>query len=401
MYDYKVIKIKIKPTNEYFDVLNELTYKANNLYNHANFIVRQNFLNSKHQKGKFMGASKLTKMYCKAKNAGKDYFSHSYYTLPTQTSVVLIRTLEQNWESFFALCKNKSLKGRPKPPKYRPKGDRYSYSFTKQQLKKNQPKVVILPKLLNVELDIPTKNIQQIEVKPKNGYLLLNAIYREEVEDKLPEEPLLTNCMGIDLGLNNLAAITFTNSVDSYLINGKGLKSKNLYFNHKIDKLKSVTKRRNNQYTSKQIKSLYEKRNNCMTDYLHKASRKIVDLATQYNIDTVIIGHNVNQKQNNKLKNFVQIPIFRLYTLLRYKLNRVGIHLIETEESYTSGTSYLDGELPTPDNYKPQRRVNRGLLMSNTGIKINADINGSKQIINKIKSGNNIKLGLNPKLIVV
>lgn len=101
MYDYKVIKLKIKPTNEYFDVLNELTYKANNLYNHANFIVRQNFLNSKHQKGKFMGASKLTKMYSKAKNAGKDYFSQSYYNLPTQTSVVLIRTLEQNWKSFF------------------------------------------------------------------------------------------------------------------------------------------------------------------------------------------------------------------------------------------------------------------------------------------------------------
>ena len=307
MYDYKVIKLKIKPSNEYFDVLNELTYKANNLYNHANFIVRQNFLNSKHQKGKFMSASKLTKMYCKAKNTGKDYFSHPYYALPTKTSVVLLRTLEQNWKSFFALCKNKTLKSRPKPPKYRPKGERYSYSFTKQQIKKNENTVIIAPKLLNIKLDIPTNNIQQIEVKPKNGYLLLNAIYREEVEDKLPEEPLLTNIMGIDLGLNNLAAITFTNSVDSYLINGKGLKSKNLYFNHQISQLKSIAKLRNNQYTSKKIKALYEKRDNCMTDYLHKASRKIVDLAIQYNIDTVIIGHNMNQKQNSKLKNFVQI----------------------------------------------------------------------------------------------
>ena len=401
MYEYKVIKLKIKPSNEYFDALNSLTYKANNLYNHANFIVRQNFLNSKSTKGKFMGASKLTKMYCKAKNAGKDYFSQPYYNLPIQTSVVLIRTLEQNWKSFFALCKNKDLKTRPKPPKYKTKGDRYSYSFTKQQLKKNQDKVVILPRSLNIELNISIKNIQQIEVKPKNGYLLLNAIYREEVEDKLPEEPLLTNIMGIDLGLNNLAAITFTNSVDSYLINGKGLKSKNLYFNYKISKLQSVAKLRNNQYTSKQIRFLYEKRNNCMTDYLHKASRKIVDLAIKYNIDTVIIGHNVNQKQNSKLKDFVQIPIFKLYQLLRYKLNREGIHLIETEESYTSGTSYLDGELPTEANYKPQRRVNRGLMVSNTGIKINADINGSKQIISKITAGGNIKLGLNPKLIAV
>ena len=40
-------------------------------------------------------------------------------------------------------------------------------------------------------------------------------------------------------------------------------------------------------------------------------------------------------------------------------------------------------------------------MVSNKGIKINADINGSKQIISKLTVGNNIKLGLNPKLIVV
>ena len=401
MYEYNIIKLKIKPTNEHYTTLNNLTYKANNLYNHANFIIRQNFLNNKKSKGKFINTSKLTKMYCKAKNTGKEKLSHPYYALPVQTSVVLLRTLEQNWKSFFALCKNKDLKARPKPPKYKPKGDRYTYSFTKQQLKRNIDHVVILPQLLNIELDIPSKNLQQIEVKPKQGYLLLNVIYREEVEDKLPNEVPLNNIMGIDLGLNNLAAITFTNTVNSYLINGKGLKSKNIYFNYKIAKLQSVTKKRNNRYTSKQIKALYEKRDNCMMDYLHKASKKIVELAVENNVDTVVIGHNINQKQNSKLKNFVQIPIFKIYPLLRYKLNKEGIHLVEVEESYTSGTSYLDKEQPLQTNYQPTRRTKRGLLVSNQGIKINADINGSKQIIKKAKTGNNINLSLNPKLIVI
>lgn len=327
-YEYNIIKFKIKKNNEYYGVLNDLTYKANNLYNHANFIIRQNFLNSNKEKGKFIDSIKLTKIYCKAKNHGKTEFSKSYY-------------------------------------------------------------------------DLPYTNLQQIEVKPKHNYLLLNAIYRVEVEDNLPEKPHLKNIMGIDLGLNNLAAITFTNSEDSYLINGKGLKSKNIYFNYKIANLKSVAKKRNNKDTSNQIKSLYEKRDNCMNDYLHKTSRKIVDLAKQYDIDTVIIGHNINQKQSCKLKNFVQIPIFKLYQLLEYKLNKEGIHLIEVEESYTSGTSYLDNELPTVENYKPSRRTKRGLLISNQGIKINSDINGSKQIMKKIKAGNNINLSLNPKLIVV
>lgn len=397
MYEYKIIKLKIKPKEQYFTTLNELTYKANNLYNHANYIIRQNFLTKK--KGKFMSSSKLTKMYCKSKKLGKDDTSQPYYALPAQTSVIVLRKLEQNWRSFFSLCKNKKLK--PKPPKYKPKGERYTYSFTKQQIKSNEDEVVILPKLLNIKLDLPSENLQQIEVKPKQGYLLLNVIYRMEVDSNLPEEPLLDNIMGVDVGLNNLAAITFTNKVDSYLINGKGLKSKNTYFNYKISKLQSIAKKRNNQHTSNQIKRLYEKRDNCMLDYLHKTSRKIVDLAIQNNIDTVVIGHNTNQKQKNKLKNFVQIPMFKLYPLLKYKLNRQGIHLIETEESYTSGTSYLDGELPIENNYKPERRQKRGLLVSNKGIRVNADINASKQIIKKIKAGNNINLGLNPKLIVV
>lgn len=401
MYEYKITKLKIKPNNEIYTKLNDLTYKANNLYNHANFIIRQNFLNSKGEKGKFLNSSKLTKMYCKAKNHGKDEFSHPYYALPTQTSVALLRKLERNWKVFFSLCKNKNLKARPKPPKYKSKGGRYSYSFTKQQINEKIDHIVILPRLLNIELDIPIKSLQQIEVKPKQGYILLNAIYREEVEDRLPTEAPLTNIMGIDLGLNNLAAITFTNTVNSYLINGKGLKSKNLYFNYKISKLQSIIKKRNNRYTSKQIKALYEKRDNCMMDYLHKASRQIVKLALENNIDTVVIGHNVNQKQQCNLKHFVQIPIFRLIPLLKYKLNREGIHLVEVEESYTSGTSYLDKEHPTKINYKPTRRTNRGLLVSNQGIKINADINGSKQIIKKAKAGNNINVSLNPKLIVI
>ena len=401
MYEYKIIKLKIKPTNEHYTTLNNLTYKANNLYNHANFIIRQNFLNSNKEKGKFMNSHKLSKIYCKAKNQGKTEFSKPYYALPAQTNQQILRKLERNWKSFFALCKNKNLKHRPKPPKYKPKGERYSYSFTNQQIKKYSEKITICPKSLNIELDIPYTNLQQIEVKPKHNYILLNVIYREEVEDILSNEAPLTNIMGIDLGLNNLAAITFTNSVDSYLINGKGLKSKNIYFNYKIAKLKSVTKKRNNRYTSKQIKNVYEKRTNCMNDYLHKASKKIVDLAKEYSIDTVVIGHNKEQKNKCKLKNFVQIPIFRLYQLLAYKLNREGIHLIEVEESYTSGTSYIDNELPIVDNYKPSRRTNRGLFITNNGIKINSDINGSKQIIKKIKAGNNINLSLNPKLIVV
>lgn len=69
---------------------------------------------------------------------------------------------------------------------------------------------------------------------------------------------------------------------------------------------------------------------------------------------------------------------------LAYKCENNSIRFITTEESYTSGTSFLDGEEPCKENYNKSRRVHRGLFISNGGIKINADVNGSYQIMRKV-----------------
>lgn len=56
---------------------------------------------------------------------------------------------------------------------------------------------------------------------------------------------------------------------------------------------------------------------------------------------------------------------------------------MQQEESYTSGTSFLDGETPSQENYNKSRRVHRGLFVTEKGEKINADVNGSYQILKK------------------
>ena len=61
----------------------------------------------------------------------------------------------------------------------------------------------------------------------------------------------------------------------------------------------------------------------------------------------------------------------------------MGICRLTPEESFTSGTSFLDGEEPIKENYDKSRRVHRGLFVSNNGTKINADVNGSYQIMKK------------------
>ena len=70
--------------------------------------------------------------------------------------------------------------------------------------------------------------------------------------------------------------------------------------------------------------------------------------------------------------------------MIKYKAKECGIKVVITEESYTSGTSFLDLEMPTKENYNKSRRIKRGLFKSNTGKLINADINGSLQIIKKV-----------------
>ena len=51
------------------------------------------------------------------------------------------------------------------------------------------------------------------------------------------------------------------------------------------------------------------------------------------------------------------------------------------KESYTSGCSSLDIEPINKVHYNKSRRISRGLFKSNSGLLINADINGSLNIL--------------------
>ena len=137
------------------------------------------------------------------------------------------------------------------------------------------------------------------------------------------------------------------------------------------------------------MRTLTFKRNNKVEDYIHKASRFVVDYCRNNEINIIIIGNNKNWKQNSNMnkkvnQNFISIPYCSFINKVQYKAEEFGIQVIITEEGYTSGTSFLDDELPIKENYNKSRRKYRGLFISNKGIKINADVNGSYQIIKKV-----------------
>ena len=132
-----------------------------------------------------------------------------------------------------------------------------------------------------------------------------------------------------------------------------------------------------------------QKRNFKIEDSLHKISKFIVTSALSNDIHTIVIGNNKDWKQSISLgkrvnQSFVNIPHQKLIEKIVYKARNEGINVIVTEESYTSGTSFLDGEFPKKEFYNKRRRIHRGLFVSNQGISINADVNAAYQIMKKV-----------------
>ena len=155
---------------------------------------------------------------------------------------------------------------------------------------------------------------------------------------------------------------------------------------------------------SKSLQKLTDKRYEKIKYQMHCISKYIVDWCVIYGIDTLIVGYNNKWKQNNKrMQNFAYIPYDMFIKMLSYKCENNGIKFATCEESYTSGTSFVDNEAPVKENYDKRRRVCRGLFVGNNGVQINADVNGAYQIMKKVipdAFANGIEgVGLHPMII--
>lgn len=118
---------------------------------------------------------------------------------------------------------------------------------------------------------------------------------------------------------------------------------------------------------------------------MHNATTYIIKWCIKNDIDTIVIGKNKEWKQEKKnMQNFIYIPYEIFISQLKYKCEDHYIKFVECNESYTSGTSFLDNESPEAQYYNKSRRIYRGLFKSNFGLLINSDVNGSFQIMKKV-----------------
>ncbi|MGK7939283.1 MAG: transposase [Crocosphaera sp.] len=125
---------------------------------------------------------------------------------------------------------------------------------------------------IHLKIKVDNSKKKQVFLVPKLNHYVIEVIYEA---DKTQYELEDNRCASIDIGLNNLATLTFNKAeIKPLLINGKPLKSINQYYNKVKSSLQSLLGE--NQY-SKKLKRLCNKREFKINDYLHKASHLIID----------------------------------------------------------------------------------------------------------------------------
>lgn len=389
MITQQVEKHVIKKNHPYYSMFCEYTHLVKNLYNHANYLVRKEFTET----GKWLRAYDLDPLL----RRDRDY--PDYRNMPVaQSAQQTLQLLDSNWKAFFRSIKDWSknkdkYSGKPRLPKYKPKDGRMVFILTNQQLRQKDD-LLCFPKsfkgftmkLRCVRLDNFEK-INQIRIIPHNQIFCVEIVYSIAINDTLL--PDNGRYMSVDLGLDNLATVVTNTGLNPIIVNGKGLKSNNQYYNKQQAYYQSIAKSMNDKFYTNRLYRLTQKRNFKIEDALHKISRYIVTSALDNEIHTIVIGNNKNWKQAISLgkrtnQSFVSIPHKKLIDKIIYKARNVGVDVILTEESYTSGTSFLDEELPQKEFYNKKRRIYRGLFVSNQGIRINADINAAYQIMKKV-----------------
>ena len=417
VYRIRTHKFYIKQTHPYYKKLQEMTHASKNLFNQALYQTRQYFF----KENTFLSQSTLNNLL---KDTEEYKTLHSYNCqLPSQVLKTVVETTKAFTNATKQYYKNPTtFTGKPKLPRYKPKQGYYNLAFSYQVATIKNNYIHINSCGLHFELpsylkglkrkttpnqifqgkDINPLELVLLRVIPKQSEFEIEIVYEKELQQELNTEPI-TRVASIDLGIDNLATLTTTlPSKNPILINGKHLKSYNKHFNKTLADLKSQAMKCNKKHTTKRINILYQKRNKYFNTKMRQIASYITNYLVENKIQLLIIGYNPTWKQNSKLskqtnQTFMQIPYLKLINILKYKLEEHGIIIKETEEYYTSGTSFLDDEQPIKENYNKNRRVHRGLFRTNKGKLINADVNASYQIMKKIAPTFSIKQLTNPR----
>ena len=366
----------IRKNNSIYDVVDQYCFYSKNVYNQANYIIRQEFINNNNKLSACDVQKLMQSMDC-------------YKECGSQAAQKTIQLVDKMWKSYFKAIKDwkknpSKYLGMPKLPKYLPKDGRQVFMLKNIQcsLNSGQFRIAFKPFGGYTVNTHAVGKLMQCRFVPKADYYVMEIVYEIEVPDVVEERIRICS---IDLGTENLVTMVNNVGLQPVVIKGGAIKSVNQFYNKRKAEMQSQLKKETGRDWSKNLQKLTDKRYEKIKYLMHCASKKVVDYCVENEIDTLIIGLNKKWKQENENKqNFIYIPFDMLIKQIQSKCEEHGIEVVMTEEAYTSGTSFLDKEQPVKENYNKERRVYRGLFVANNGKTINADVNGAYQIMKKV-----------------
>lgn len=391
---YLTVKQQVKHlSKDDYKTMKELCRIAKNLTNQAIYNIRQYYFTE----GEYLN---YQKNYALLKT------SDNYKLLNSNMAQQILKKVDCSFKSFFGLLKL-AKKGKYsfkdcKLPNYLPKdgyttliigfvrlnGNKLILPFSNTYKKTHQSVEITIPPVL---LD---KKIKEIRIIPKANARFFEIQYIYETEC-IQRNLNTKNALAIDLGINNLVTAVSSKG-NTFIIDGKRLKSINQWYNKEIARLQSIKDRQHygKRPTNKQ-KSITLNRNNKVNDYMSKVARKVIDYCILNDIGTLVVGYSETFQQSSNIgktnnQTFVNIPYGKLREKLEYLCRLNNIVYMKQEESYTSKASFWDKDtIPVYNADNPKqyvfsgKRIHRGLYQCANGKTLNADVNGALNILNK------------------
>lgn len=381
-------------TVDQYNLLRELCSLSRAVYNESLYNIRQHYF----EEGSYL---RYEANYYLVKN------SDNYKRLGANVAQQSMKGVDASFKSFFGLqklAKSGKYQGwKIRMPKYLKKDSFFKIVFSQAQISDGKFRVPVSfdmrkdykePMFIKIPPHIVGKKIRQIHIVPKYNGKYFEVRYMFDDSDAEKPEIDATRAMGVDLGVNNLATCV-TDTGESFIVDGKKLKSINQWYNKELSRLSSIKDKQGIKGYTKRQYNLTTKRNNRVNNYIYCAAKKIVNYCVNNKIGNIVVGYNDGFQSRSNLgkvnnQNFVMIPLGRLKSRLEYLCNQHGINFVLQEESYTSKASFFDDDkMPKWNPQNPEearfsgKRVYRGLYITSNKTKINADVNAALNILRK------------------
>ncbi|CAI1493401.1 transposase [Thermococcus nautili] len=385
----RTVTLKLQPSKEQAKILHQLADLGAKAWNRVNYLRKWQYFQER---------------IVDFNSTEKTVYEEFKREIGSATVQQICRKNAEAWRSFFSLLRKKRngelpdwLK--PKLPNYlKEDGKRKPLIVLRNDQYRIEGNKLILKGLGEFKrLEIQFKG--RIHLKGRQGrleitydpvrwkwYAHVNLTVGEKLEGEewvsIPRQPKGSLLAGIDLGVNNLMAVYVENG-ESFLVNGRPLKSIDFYWRKRIADYQSKLNK-SGVKTSRKLKRMHEKAKLQAKHYINTAVRQTVRKLYELGVSKIVIGYPKGIARNSdrgKKQNFLLSRVWRFNYVIK-RLTEVaeeyGVQVELVDEAFTSKTCPVCG--------RPHEgaRFVRGLyLCPATGLVFNADLVGAFNILRK------------------